>query len=161
MNSHITILPAAEKDAAALSLSIAHLISNIPYYNATAKAHEIERYSSSALLAKINNDPLSVILAREQDALAGFCISRFDDYTIWLEWFGVTEAYRGRAVTRLLLEALEDSLPARGCHKIWCDCLTSNTAAIHVLSTAGYSQIVTLRNHWYGQDFILWEKIPV
>ncbi len=158
MHPSITLRRATEKDAAALANAIEKLITGIPYYNALAKKHEISRYSIAALAIKIKEDPYSIILACIDNETAGFCISRFDDYTIWLEWFGVAEKYRGSGITHQLLLALEKTVAERECHKIWCDCRTSNQAAIHLLSSAGYTQIATIKNHWYGQDFILWEK---
>ena len=159
MTPLIALRKATEKDAAPLATAIENLINGIPYYNPLAKQHEIARYSAAALALKIKEDPYAVILACNENEIAGFCISRFDDYTIWLEWFGVTEKYRGAGITKQLLHALEKTVAERECHKIWCDCRTSNQAAIHLLGNTGYTQMVTVKNHWYGQDFILWEKI--
>ncbi|MEO6316381.1 MAG: GNAT family N-acetyltransferase [Chitinophagaceae bacterium] len=149
---------AAPQDAEQLAAVLTTLINDIPHYNALAKQHETSRYSPAALLTKINDDRYAVIIAHMGDAIVGFCLSRFDDYTIWLEWFGVIAANRGKGITRQLLNKLEESVAERSCHKIWCDCRTTNQAAIHLLTGAGYAQLATIRNHWYGQDFILWEK---
>ena len=110
MNPEITLRRATEKDAAALANAIEKIIAGIPYYTALAKQHEILRYSAAALTIKIKEDPHSVILACVDNETAGFCISRFDDYTIWLEWFGVTEKYRGAGITKQLLQALENTV---------------------------------------------------
>ena len=158
MDNTLLVQPATEEQLNALAMEISTLITAIPYYNQLAKQHETNRYNATALVQKIKEDPYSVLLAMHGDAIAGFCTSRFDDYTLWLEWFGVTENYRGKGISQLLLKALEPTAVKRNCHKIWCDSRTSNTAAIHILQDAGYSQITTLRNHWYKQDFILWEK---
>lgn len=159
MNVVITLRQATENDAAPLATAIEKLIDDIPYYNPLAKKHEIARYNAAALAFKIKEDPYAALLACNENEIAGFCISRFDDYTIWLEWFGVTEKYRGAGITKQLLQALEKTVGERACHKIWCDCRTSNQAAIHLLTTTGYTEITTIKNHWYGQDFILWEKL--
>jgi len=158
MNSSPLLRFATEPDAEPLAKAIETLIAAIPYYNDLAKSNETARYNAAALLAKMKEDPYAIIVAEESDCMAGFCLSRFDDYTIWLEWFGVTENFRGMGLTRQLLQKLEDTVITRDCHKIWCDCRTSNTAAIHLLTGAGYTQMVTVKNHWYKQDFILWEK---
>lgn len=109
--------------------------------------------------SKISDDNLSVILATAGNNIIGFCLSRFDDYVIWLEWFGVTQDHRGKNITGLLLAELEKTLVPRQSHKIWCDCRTENKASIQILTNQGYKQLVTILNHWYGQDFILWEKL--
>lgn len=150
---------ASENDCEALSQVVAAVVRAIPYYNETAKRDEVEKFSADALRQKIADDPHSVLVARIENAIAGFCLSRFDDYTVWLEWFGVAETYRGRGLAHLLLNKLNETAAPRGCHKIWCDCRTENKAAVHLLSHHGYRQLVTIKNHWYGQDFILWEKL--
>ncbi|MEO5684330.1 MAG: GNAT family N-acetyltransferase [Chitinophagaceae bacterium] len=149
---------ATEQDAVPLAKTIEEVITHIPYYNDLAKHNETARYNAAALAAKIKDDKHAVIIAETDTEIAGFCLSRFDDYTIWLEWFGVVDNYRGIGLTAQLLQKMEETVAERGCHKIWCDCRTSNQAAVHLLGKAAYTQITTIKNHWYNQDFILWEK---
>ena len=158
MNEEVTIRQAIQSDCAKLSEVIEAVIKAIPYYNDLAKESEIKKFQPSDLELKIVDDKHSVIIATIKDEIVGFCLSRFDDNLIWLEWFGVLEVYRGTGISNLLLTELDKTVLIRGCHKIWCDCRTSNKASIHILTTHGYKQIVTIPNHWYKQDFILWEK---
>lgn len=154
----VNIRCATKNDCSALSTVITTVIQNIPYYNDLAKQTEISKFQPHALEEKIRDDEFSVLLATGQHKIIGFCLSRFDDYLIWLEWFGVVEEERGRGVAALLLKELEKTISRRECHKIWCDCRTDNAASIHLLTRHKYKQLATLYNHWYGQDFILWEK---
>lgn len=149
---------AQKKDCDALSEAIAEVIKAIPYYNDLAKRNEVEKFTAPNLERKIDEDPYSIIVAHVNDRIAGFCLSRFDDYTVWLEWFGVMPKFRGMGISNLLLKRLEETVAPRQCHKIWCDCRTSNEASIHILTAHGYRQLAIVTNHWYGQDFILWEK---
>jgi RimJ/RimL family protein N-acetyltransferase len=158
MNEEVTIRQAIQSDCVKLSEVIEAVIKAIPYYNALAKESEIKKFQPSDLELKIIDDKHSVIIATIKDEIVGFCLSRFDDNLIWLEWFGILEVYRGKGISNLLLTELDKTVLIRGCHKIWCDCRTSNKASIHILTTHGYKQIVTIPNHWYKQDFILWEK---
>ncbi|MEP6746352.1 MAG: GNAT family N-acetyltransferase [Bacteroidota bacterium] len=158
MNNPPLLRFATMQDAPGLSKAVKRLIDDIPYYNDLAKNHETERYNAHALSEKIKEDPYSVIIAHTENEIAGFCFSRFDDYTIWLEWFGVVKEFRGARITKQLLQKLEETVIERKCHKIWCDCRTSNQSAIHLLTATGYSQIATIKNHWYNQDFIIWER---
>lgn len=157
--NHVTISYAKEEECREISEMIADVIQDIPYYNDTAKRDEIQKFTAVELKQKIKGEVLSVIVARVNHRLAGFCLSRFDDYTLWLEWFGVVEEHRGKGIAGLLLNGLAETVVPRNCHKIWCDCRTANKAAIHILAAHGYRQLVTVSNHWYGQDFILWEKV--
>lgn len=159
MMNRITIGSAREEECQELSEVITAVIGAIPYYNDIAKRDEIKKFTAGELKQKIKGDALSVIVARVNHRPVGFCLSRFDDYTVWLEWFGVVQEHRGKSIADLLLNGLAETVAPRRCHKIWCDCRTANNAAIHILTAHGYKQLATVSNHWYGQDFILWERI--
>ncbi len=158
MIDKIRIREAIKSDCFQLSNVIESVIQAIPYYNDLAKESEIAKFQQLDLEEKIRQDPQSIIIATVNNEIAGFCLSRFDDNTIWLEWFGILENFRGKGIAKLLLEELDKTITSRQCHKIWCDCRTSNKASIHILTNHGYKQLVTIPNHWYNQDFILWEK---
>ncbi len=155
----IEVRYATIEDCETLSNIIATVIQNIPYYNDLARKNEILKFQLKDLQVKISEDKYSVILATADNKIAGFCLSRFDDYLIWLEWFGVLENYRGNGIANLLLKELDKTVLPRKSHKIWCDCRTVNEASIHILSFHGYTQMITIQNHWYKQDFIIWEKV--
>jgi ribosomal protein S18 acetylase RimI-like enzyme len=135
------------------------VIAPLSYYNLTARESEIAKYDAGSLADLIRDDPLSVLVARDTDLPVGFCISKFDDGLIWLAWVGVLQEYRCKKVAARLLQKLEETAPARGCHKIWADCRTENEVMKRMFPQIGYTQICTVNNHWYKQDFILWEKV--
>jgi ribosomal protein S18 acetylase RimI-like enzyme len=99
-------------------------------------------------------------VARTHDTIVGFCISSYDAGLIWLAWFGVLPAARGQGIGGRLLAALSQTMTVRRAHKIWCDTRTANDKAQRVLEAFGFREIAQLRNHWYGQDFLLWEWPP-
>lgn len=156
--NEVSVSYAQTEDCPTLGNAIAELIQAIPYYNDTAKKDETQKFTTKELQQKIKGDASSVIIACVNNRLAGFCLSRFDDYTVWLEWFGVVREHRGKGIAGLLLNKLAETVAPRRCHKIWCDCRTTNKAATHILAAHGYRQLATVSKHWYGQDFILWEK---
>lgn len=149
---------ATPADLENLSQLFTEILLDIPYYNALAKENEKERYCSKELSAKLQEDPYSIIIIKDDHQIVAFCFSRFDDFTIWLEWFGIVPLYRGKGLSKLLLEKLEESTVARKCHKIWCDTRTENERSINVLTKYGFEKITEIKNHWYGQDFFLWQK---
>jgi len=83
-----------QEDSEQVESIVIEIINGIPYYNDLAKKTEINKYTSNKLKEKILDDPKSVILAIQRDTIIGFCFSRFDDYIIWLEWFGVLKEFR-------------------------------------------------------------------
>lgn len=158
MTDKIQIRLATANDCQTLPKIIEKVVQDIPYYNDLAKKSEISKFQTTDLVSKIHEDKFSILVAVNSQEILGFCMSRFDDYLLWLEWFGVVENYRGQGVANLLLNELDKTIEIRKCHKIWCDCRTSNKASIHILTNHGFRQLVTIPNHWYKQDFILWEK---
>jgi len=145
-------------DGPRVAAAISTTIASIPYYNDLAKASEIDKYKADDIEAKISEETHSVIVARMGDEIVGFCLTKFDDNLIWIEWFGVACEYRGSGIAGQLLDAMEATVKERKCHKVWCDTRTSNRESAHILTKRGYKKIATISNHWYGQDFILWEK---
>lgn len=154
----INIRRASEGDLNVLHDIFKKLVNSLAYYNDQAKQNEIKKYSVEELKHKINEDPDSVLVAEEDRNILGFCFSRLDDMLIWIEWFGVVEPARKKGVARSLVAHLESTANGRNAHKVWCDCRTENMKSINLLSTSGYQPICTVKKHWYGQDFILWQK---
>jgi len=134
------------------------VLAALPYYNDRAKAGELQKYSPQKLAASALADSDSVLIARIGQDLAGFVFNHEDDGMVWLSWFGVVAKYRGRGVGGALLSALDRRAKTAGCHKVWCDSRTNNEESKAILSRHGYVQLCCLHDHWYRQDFILWEK---
>lgn len=154
----MVVVPMRVEEANKVSGLITSLIQSLSYYNERARTEEANKYLPSELMTLLNEDVYSVLLAKDDEEIVGFCISKYDDGLIWLAWFGVTTSHRNKGVGGKLLAALEDSAPNRRAHKVWCDTRTVNLTAQKVLQKAGYKKIASLENHWYGQDFFLWEK---
>ena len=138
------------------------VVEKLDYYSPKAIKNELIKYTEGELAKKQKDDPYSIILAKDEaDEIVGFCFSRMDDSLVWLEWFGVSEKARHKGIARGLVRYLENTLKARDAHKVWCDCRTSNLKSANLLSSSGYLPLCTVKNHWYGQDFILWQKEPI
>lgn len=161
MNAELDVSGMRADEAEAVEDLFRTVVSPLTYYNQRALAEEVAKYRAARLSKMVQEDPDAILVARSETGLMGFCLSSYDDGLLWLAWFGVSLDARGLGVGTKLLEALEESAPRRRAHKVWCDTRTSNEASARVLERAGYSRIATLRNHWYGQDFYLWEKTVV
>jgi ribosomal protein S18 acetylase RimI-like enzyme len=152
--------PIAVQEIDALVALMRDTIQPLSYYNERARRAELAKYAASGLRVLVAEDPQAVLVARDSTGLIGFCVSRYDDGTVWLAWFGTVSRARGRGVGASLLAALATTLPSRHAHKIWCDSRVDNTQSQSVLERAGFRRIATLSNHWYEQDYYLWEWYP-
>ncbi len=146
------------READVISELVTGVIEPLSYYNARARKEEKAKYSPENLRTLINEDPDSVLIAVANGEPAGFCISKYDDGLIWLSWFGTREEFRKHGIGKDLLDALEATAPNRRAHKIWCDTRTDNVASQRVLMQAGFRKAGHFTNHWYGHDYIIWEK---
>ncbi|MGD0625691.1 MAG: GNAT family N-acetyltransferase [Thermodesulfobacteriota bacterium] len=139
---------------------IADIISSLTYYNDRARSEEVAKYGPGQLVVRCQADPDSVLVAHQGNHPVGFCISRYDDGLIWIEWFGVKKEHRHRGIGGELLRALATTLGRRRAHKIWCDTRTENLPSQSVLTRVGFVRVAHLVNHWYGQDFFIWQWQP-
>ncbi len=92
------ISPIRPSECADLAVLVERVVSDLPYYSDRAKAEEIAKYTESELRGSMATDPDSVLVARNEERIVGFCISRYDDGLIWLSWFATDAAYRGRGI---------------------------------------------------------------
>jgi ribosomal protein S18 acetylase RimI-like enzyme len=146
-------------EAPSVSALIEQIITSLEYYNERAKTSEINKYRPHCLIELMREFPDAVLIADDNGKCVGFCVSDYDDGVIWLAWFGVAATYRRQGIGRALLAALEERARNRGIHKIWCDCRTTNRASQQVLADTGFTVICEVKNHWYGQDFLLLEQL--
>jgi ribosomal protein S18 acetylase RimI-like enzyme len=156
----IAVSPMHADEAATVASLMRSVIEPLGYYNDRARAEELAKYTPDALRAAAEEEHFAVLVARDDDRIVGFCVSRYDDALVWLSWFGAHPDWRGRGVGRSLLASLGSTLAARNAHKVWCDTRTDNLLSQAVLSRFGFTKLAELRNHWYGQDFLLWEWYP-
>lgn len=146
-------------EALATSRLIKKVVLNCTIYNDRAKKGEIAKYTPAELRSRLESDADSVMVAAVGRKIVGFCLNKRDDGLLLLEWYGVDPSYREHGVGRHLLDKLISSARRRGCHKLWCDTHVAATASAKVLCSLGFQPLCTLHNHWYGQDFTLWERL--
>ena len=155
----VKVANANQSDLSDIAGLFARLLRGIPYYNAPAKEGEAKKYTGATLTGKLAEDPNSVLVARDPDGtVVGFCFSHFDDFTIWIDWFGVDASSRQRGVGTAILKKIVQTAPKRRAHKVWCDTRADNEPSKRLLQKMGFTRLVEIKNHWYGQDFILWER---
>jgi ribosomal protein S18 acetylase RimI-like enzyme len=155
----VTIRAAKPTDLPRAARLFTKVLRELPYYNSLAKEWETKKYTRGKLAEKLKLDSYSVILAQENpQSIIGFCFNHFDDFTVWIDWFGVDPSARKHGVGAGLLEETINTAKNRRAHKVWCDSRSNNQPSKNLLRKIGFRDLVEIKNHWYGQDFILWEK---
>ncbi len=159
MSNEISVRPATRRDLPGVVSLFLEVLRQIPYYNELTKRDEPGKYTLEKLRARLRDDGYSVTVAEDESGLLGFAFTRFDDHVIWIEWFGVSPGSRRHGVGSAILQELVRTAPARSSHKVWCDSRTTNEPVRATFRRNGFREVARLENHWYGQDFILWERL--
>lgn len=147
-----------ELDLEGIASFIAATIQGLPYYTTEARAREVAKYGTRQLRELCDDFPEGLLVAHEGTQVAGVCLIKPDDGLLWLSWILVAQAYRQRNVGTSLLVAAEDVAKRIGGHKIWCDTQMDNHPSLRFFQRNGFLEIATLTDHWYRQNFKLWEK---
>jgi ribosomal protein S18 acetylase RimI-like enzyme len=153
------ILAMEDDEAEPVALLFGRVLEGLPYYNHSAKSGELAKFTPARLRELTATDPEAILVAKIGNRPAGFCFSNRDDQTVWLSWFGVDPNHRRMGIATAMLRALEVRAKKVGSHKIWCDSRTNNEVSKLILTQLGYRELCTIPDHWYRQDFILWERL--
>lgn len=130
------------------------------YYNDWAISTEMSRITAEYVAAQISANPKALLLARCGEEYAGFSLNRDDDGPIWVDWYGVNPDFRRQGIGDGLIDFLyRDHSPPSSATKLICDTRINNTPSITLLEKQGFRKLCELTNHFYGQDFFLWEKM--
>ena len=154
----LTIRYAAPHDIPDLLAIFSQVVSPLDIYSEEARAGEIRKFSREEFEYRIEADPFAVTLAYSQNDLVGFSVTDDQHGPVWLEWYGVRLDARGAGAGEAIIRHLITELPIRHATKLWCDTRTSNTQSIRLFEKLNFRRLCEVKNHWYGQDFYLWER---
>lgn len=128
-------------------------------FNELSKKNELKHFTKKMLIAKIKEDPKSIIIARDNNKILGFCFNKFEKYTLRLEWMVVKPELQRTGIGQQMMQKLTDATGRRGCQKVWCDCPVTNEVSKNFLQKNGFETICEIPNHWYKQDCVLLQKL--
>jgi ribosomal protein S18 acetylase RimI-like enzyme len=149
---------ATVEDAKLAAALLRDIVAPFDIYNEEARSSEIAKFSATKIATRIEADPKSVILGYANGTPCGFSITQDQHGPIWLEWYGVTLLQRRQGIGEAIVRHLINEGPTRRATKIWCDTHVSNISSMALFQKLGFHRLCTLYNHWYGQDFYLWER---
>jgi ribosomal protein S18 acetylase RimI-like enzyme len=158
LQKKIEIRYAETADISAVIKLFRSVVAPLEIYSQSARDGEIAKFSNEELQRRISDDPKAVALALVEDSPVGFSITDDQHGPIWVEWYGVDPNIRGSGIGRALIHSLIAEAPARNATKLWCDTRVNNTASIALFESVGFKKLCELKNHWYEQDFFLWER---
>ncbi len=155
---NISILTAERREIPRVRDILFAIIDEIDIYNELAKNYERELYSLEYLHSLVEEDAFSILVAKRENEICGFVITKPDNGPIWLCWFGVAPGARGLGVGARLIDGTVKFAEKRGVYKIWCDTRTNNRFSIPIMTSFGFEKLARLDNHWCHQDYFLWQK---
>ena len=134
------------------------VIDESPHYSDRFKAHEKERMTKGFLRALQRVDPFHVIVLTVDGVPGGGLISGPETGAIFRYWSWIFPSHRQ---TRLGLHGMRifDRHWDNGkFHKAFTFVRPENEVALALLRRYGYEQAALLRQHIFGQDYVVMEK---
>lgn len=145
-------------DTPAVAALFRAVVAPLAIYSESARAKNIAAFSAERLAGRIADWERAVLIAETGGRMVGFCIVDEQNGPVWIEWYGVDPALRGRGIGERLIARLIDDATAAGATRIWCDTRVNNDASMALFRKLGFRTLCRLDNHWHGQDFFLWER---
>src|SRR3989344_1777408 len=153
------VTKAAKRNIPFIYPLIKRVIYGTPYYPPEGKKMESSKYTPAGLKEKLESKSWLVLVAKNKNQIAGFLSGYFDYGVFWVDWIGVDEEYRRQGLAIKIMKELETIAGRNKVHKIWLDTIIANKEAISMFTSLGFKKIANLKNHWYHDDFYLWERV--
>jgi len=142
---------------------VAHLaiisISDLPYYNHKGKSSSISEFRIEKLEEKLVSENDKIFVAVEENNLLGCVRNVLDEDTLFIAWIFTDYRHRNKGFAKELLNRTIEFAKEKTCHKVWCDTRTNNKESIAFFTKMGFQNIAELKNHWYGLDYYILEKV--
>ncbi len=158
MGAGRTMRPATPADIKQIRALICEAIDESPFYNAQFKAHEKVRLNEDFLLALISADPWFVPVILYKGEFAGFIVSTPELGVLWAVWVYISPRFRQTAIALTSIGFLVRHWDNGRFHKISCFVRPENTRSEAVMTHFGFERTALLRNHIFGQDYLLLER---
>ncbi len=137
---------------------IQEIINKTFYYSKFARSEEIKRFSPVLIRKELKDKNNLFLIAKDNDKTAGILNGYYEAGMFWIDWVVVNPSSRRNGIAESLMNYLEGKLKKEKVHKIWCDCRTINKESVSLLKKLKFKKITKIKNHWYKQDFYLWQK---
>ena len=153
-----TLQPVRPADIPKVHARLVEAIDSSPYYSDRFKAYEKRRFDRLFLRTLIAVDPWHIALAWRDGEIAGLTLTIPEHGTLWAPWIYVTPKFQSKALGLTMLRTLLRHWDNGRFHKVAFYTRPDNTAASTVFRRLGFAEIVVLKQHIFGEDYVLFER---
>jgi ribosomal protein S18 acetylase RimI-like enzyme len=154
----VTFRAATRSDAGEVQAKLAEAIATSPFYGERFKAVETQRYSARYLHNLMAVDPWHVAVAEQDGEIVAVVITIPEFGNLMCTWFYVDPRFQSRALGIKLLRFMIRFWDHKQFHKVSCYVRPQNHAALVIFQRFGFQTIATLKNHVFGEDYVLLER---
>ncbi len=151
------VRPATMADLDLVHARLMEVIETSPHYSARFKEFEKQRMGKPFLRQLIAHDPHHVMLVVAADEPAGFMITSPQYGALWLHWSYIFPEKRRASLAMASLRALIQHWDNGRFHKIATYTKPGNPAEA-LLKRFRFDLTCTLKNHIFGEDYLLYER---
>lgn len=134
------------------------VIDESPHYSDRFKAHEKGRLTKGFLHALQRVDPFHVIVLTVDDEPGGGLISGPETGAIFRYWSWIFPSHRKTRLGMHGMRVFDEHWDNGKFHKAFTFVRPENEVALALLRRYGYEQAAMLRQHIFGQDYVVMEK---
>jgi ribosomal protein S18 acetylase RimI-like enzyme len=150
--------PATAADLPLVHRALMQVIDESPFYSDEFKAFEKSHMTPHLLRLLQRHDPAHVMCLLSDGQVGGALISGPECGALFRYWSWIFPPFRKTRLGMHGMRAFDEHFDNGRFHKAFTFVRTENEVALALLRRYGYSQTCILKNHIFGQDYVVMEK---